>query len=169
MRERQDAGRASQTLLFTHGQNPSLKDALPRASPGALQRMRRKKEKRVGPPRCLAGSCGPRGGQPGDPAPAARAARDRHAASSAAADAQPNATLDAEQGLGEAPSDAARQGRGGSSGGQQRGDKTHSPAGAQCFFVKINLFSEEKLPMDLPMLAKAVSSPAFSRWIDLGH
>lgn len=57
MRERQDAGRASQTLLFTHGQNPSLKDALPRASPGALQRMRRKKEKRAGPPRCLAGSC----------------------------------------------------------------------------------------------------------------
>lgn len=37
------------------------------------------------------------------------------------------------------------------------------------FFVKINLFSEEKLPMDHPMLAKAVSSPAFSRWIDLGH
>lgn len=57
MRERQDAGRASQTLLFTHGQNPSLKDALPRASPGALQRMQRKKEKRAGPPRCLAGSC----------------------------------------------------------------------------------------------------------------
>lgn len=36
-------------------------------------------------------------------------------------------------------------------------------------FVNINFFSEEKPPMDHPMLAKAVSSPAFPGWIDLGH
>lgn len=47
MRERQDAGRASQTLLFTHGQNPSLKDALPR-EPGRFAEDAEEKRKTGG-------------------------------------------------------------------------------------------------------------------------
>lgn len=145
-------------------------------SPGAVQRMLRKKKKKTGgdaelPPGVL---CVTAAASPASRLPPVQEARRLHAVRSATAHcSQIHAAVAPEEDLGDARSDTPSPGRGASSGGRQWGDKAHSLAGVPGFFifvfVNINFFSEEKLPMDHPMLAKAVSSPALSGWIDLGH